>query len=125
MKVEFLINFVVILNYLRTSNKNNIMGKGDQKTRRGKIVNKSYGVTRPRDTNRAKVDAIAHNAVVDENKSASEAKAVVKAKAKAAELKEEQKHAEAKKEKVVAAETEKTEKKAEEKPAKKKEAKKE
>jgi ribosomal small subunit protein bTHX len=93
------------------------MGKGDQKTRRGKIINKSYGVTRPRDVNRAKVDAIAHNVVVDDNKTASEAKAVVKAAAKAAELKEEQKQAEALK-----AETVKAEKKADEKPAKKKEA---
>jgi len=88
------------------------MGKGDQKTRRGKIINKSFGVTRPRNVNRAKVDAIAHNVVVDDNKTASEAKAVVKAAAKAAELKEEQKQAEALK----------AEKKADEKPAKKKEA---
>ena len=26
------------------------MGKGDKKTRRGKIINGSYGVTRPRKT---------------------------------------------------------------------------
>ncbi len=96
------------------------MGKGDQKTRRGKIINKSYGVTRPRDVNRAKVDAIAHNAIVDDNKNASEAKAVVKATAKAAELKEDQKKAEA-----IKAEGAKSEKTADEKPAKKKEAKKE
>ncbi len=91
------------------------MGKGDQKTKRGKIINKSYGVTRARDPQRAKVNAIAHNVIVDDNKTASEAKAVVKAAAKAAEVKEEQKKADAVK----------AEKPADEKPAKKKEAKKE
>ncbi len=91
------------------------MGKGDQKTKRGKIINKSYGVTRARDPQRAKVNAIAHNVIVDDNKTASEAKAVVKAAAKAAEVKDEQKKADAVK----------AEKPADEKPAKKKEAKKE
>lgn len=91
------------------------MGKGDQKTKRGKIINKSYGVTRARDPKRAKVNAIAHNAVVEDNKTASEAKAVVKAAAKAAEAKEDQKKAD----------DLKAEKAADEKPAKKKEAKKE
>ena len=96
------------------------MGKGDQKTRRGKIINKSYGVTRARDPQRAKVNAVAHNVIVDENKTASEAKAVVKAAAKAAEVKEDQKKADALK-----AEAVKVEKTTEEKPAKKKETKKE
>ncbi len=33
------------------------MGKGDKKTRRGKIVNKSFGVRRPRPKNKPKTNA--------------------------------------------------------------------
>ncbi|MDA0780321.1 MAG: 30S ribosomal protein THX [Bacteroidetes bacterium] len=33
------------------------MGKGDKKTRRGKIVNKSFGVRRPRIKNKRKTTA--------------------------------------------------------------------
>lgn len=33
------------------------MGKGDKKTRRGKIVNKTFGVRRPRPKNKSKTNA--------------------------------------------------------------------
>tara|TARA_E500000178_G_C16551691_1_gene543325 strand:- start:435 stop:551 length:117 start_codon:yes stop_codon:yes gene_type:complete len=33
------------------------MGKGDKKTRRGKIVNKTFGVRRPRPKKKAKTTA--------------------------------------------------------------------
>jgi len=34
------------------------MGKGDKKTKRGKIVNGSYGVRRPRKTKKQKVTTV-------------------------------------------------------------------
>lgn len=44
-----LFNFLIPLHFQKKQSKKLLaMGKGDKKTKRGKIVNKSYGVHRPR-----------------------------------------------------------------------------
>lgn len=46
-----------ILNYFILNHKLNIMGRGDKKTKRGKISKGSYGNSRPRETKEKLVPA--------------------------------------------------------------------
>ncbi len=64
------------------------MGKGDKKTRRGKIVNGSYGVTRPRRVYRY-IDEVEEEKPKKEVKPKAEKKEVKEKKAPAKKKKEE------------------------------------
>lgn len=59
INICFFIKFTnfVAHHYLGTKNYNK-MGKGDKKTKRGKIVNKSYGVKRPRKLRKVEIEAL-------------------------------------------------------------------